>query len=238
MYDDDIDGIATSFLSETIRVDIEGIIKRYYVQYPESRVKLIPVASGGYMGTQFEGYFQTLYSILQHVEMKKEKHDRINVITGMLSPSDVRIIKDILSLFPIEYILLPDASDNLDRGYEANYKRLPDKGTTLEQIAMMAGSRLTIELSLFCPAECSPGEYLKETYGVPLVRLSPPVRLKNTDAFIRMPESICRWPPAAISSANTVSENLIAPMKAALESPPGSLRPKKPCSTFWMRKSG
>lgn len=186
MYDPDVIGIATTCLSETIGEDIEGIIKKYCGQYPESRVKLIPVASGGYMGTQFEGYFRTLSSILQHVEMKKEKHDRINIITGMLSPSDVRTLKDILSLFPIEYILLPDASDNLDRGYEANYNRLAEKGTTLEQIALMAGSRSTIELSLFCPVEYSPGEYLKDIYGVPLIRLSPPVGLRDTDAFIRI----------------------------------------------------
>jgi len=194
MYDPDVIGIATTCLSETIGEDIEGIIKKYCGQYPESRVKLIPVASGGYMGTQYEGYFRTLYSILRHVEMKMEKHDRINIITGMLSPSDVRILKDILSLFPIGYILLPDASDNLDRGYEANYNRLPDKGTTLEQIALMAGSRLTIELSLFCPAEYSPGEYLKETYGIPLIRLSPPVGLRDTDAFIRLLSEISGAP--------------------------------------------
>jgi len=194
LYDPDVVGIATTCLSETIGEDIEGIIRKYHTQYPESRVKLIPVFSGGYMGTQFEGYFRTLRSILQHVEMKKEKHDRINIITGMLSPYDVRTLKDILALFPVEYILLPDASDNLDGGYEENYSRLPDNGTTLEQIALMAGSRLTIELSLFCPSDDSPGEYLKENYGVPLVRISPPVGLRDTDAFIRLLSEISGVP--------------------------------------------
>ena len=134
LYDPDVVGIATTCLSETIGEDIERMIRKYHAQYPESRVKLIPVSSGGYMGTQFEGYFRTLRSILQHVEMNKEKHDRINIITGMLSPSDVRIIKDILSMFPIEYILLPDASDNLDGGYEESYRRLPDNGTTWNRL--------------------------------------------------------------------------------------------------------
>lgn len=192
LYDPDVVGIATTCLAETIGEDIEGMIRKYHAQYPESRVKLIPVSSGGYMGTHYEGYFRTLRSILQHVEMKKEKHDRINIITGMLSPSDVRTLKDILAQFPIEYILLPDASDNLDGGYNENYRRLPDNGTTLEQIAQMAGSRLTIELSLFC--EDSPGEYLKEYYGVPIVRLSPPVGLRDTDAFIQLLSEISRVP--------------------------------------------
>ena len=194
LYDPDVVGIATTCLSETIGEDIEGIIKKYHAQYPESRVRLIPVSSGGYMGTQFEGYFRTLRSILRHVDMKKEKHDRINIITGMLSPADVRTLKDILSLFPIAYILLPDASDNLDGGYEESYRRLPDNGTTLEEISLMAGSRLTIELSLFCPPEDSPGEYLKEAYGVPLVRLGPPVGLRDTDAFIKLLSEISGAP--------------------------------------------
>lgn len=192
LYDPDVVGIATTCLAETIGEDIDGMIRKYHTQYPESRVKLIPVPTGGYMGTQFEGYFRTLRSILQHVEMKKEKHDRINVITGMLSPFDVRILKDILSQFSIEYILLPDASDNLDGGYEESYHRLPDNGTTLEQIALMAGSRLTIELSLFC--EDSPGEYLKENYGVPLIRLGSPVGLRDTDAFIQLLSEISGVP--------------------------------------------
>jgi len=185
MYDPDVIGIATTCLSETIGEDIDRIIKNYHAQYPESRVTLIPVTTGGYMGTQFEGYFRTLHSIVRHVEMNPEKHNGINIITGMLSPSDVRALKDILALFPLEYILLPDASENLDGGYETEYRRLPEKGTTLAQIARMGGARLTIELSLFNTPEYSPGEYLKEKYGVPLVRLSPPVGLRDTDAFIK-----------------------------------------------------
>ncbi len=194
MYAPDVIGIATTCLSETIGEDIGAIIKKYHTQYPESKVKLIPVASGGYMGSQFEGFYRTLYSLVQQVEMDREKHDGINIITGMISPSDVRTLKDILSLFPLEYILLPDASENLDGGYEADYRRLPENGTTLTQIARMGGSKLTLELTLFNEPSFSPGEYLKETYGVPLVRLSPPVGLRDTDAFINLLSEISGSP--------------------------------------------
>lgn len=194
MYDPDVIGIATTCLSETIGEDIDRIIKNYHAQYPESRVTLIPVTTGGYMGTQFEGYFRTLHSIVRHVEMKPEKHNGINIITGMLSPSDVRALRDMLSLFHLEYILLPDASENLDGGHEAEYRRLHENGTTLDRIARMGGARLTIELNLFNPPEYSPGEYLKEKYGVPLVRINPPVGLRDTDAFINLLSEISGLP--------------------------------------------
>ncbi|MBR0597729.1 nitrogenase cofactor biosynthesis protein NifB [Sinanaerobacter chloroacetimidivorans] len=184
LYHPEVIGVATTCLAETIGEDIPRIIRDFHISHPEYNVKIIPVSSSGYSGTQYEGFFAALKSILKHTEMDGEKHDKINIITGMLSPADTRYLKQLLNELEIDYILLPDLSENLDGIYQDTYDRLPGGGTALADIAKMAGSRLSIELSTLVSEEYSPARYLYERYGVPYLRCSMPVGLRDTDSFI------------------------------------------------------
>lgn len=184
LYQPQVIGVATTCLAETIGEDIGGIIKRFYESHPDFSGTIIPISSAGYSGTQFEGFFTALRAIVSTVEMKTEKHNKINIVTGMLSPADTRWLKGLLEEMGLEYILLPDLSENLDGVYQPDYHRLPAHGTALEDIAAMAGARLTIELSPFVKDNLSPAQYLKDAYGVPFVRLELPTGLRNTDALV------------------------------------------------------
>lgn len=186
LYSPQVIGIATTCLAETIGEDVEGIIQSFYEIHPDlkEKVKLIPVASSGYSGTQFEGFFRSLYAIVSHTEMKKEKNNKINIITPMISPADTRYLKKLLSDMKIDYILLPDLSQNLDGTHEKHYNRLMGGGTSLEEISMMGGARLTIELSTFADDSYSPAKYLFDKYDVPYVRCPLPCGLRDTDVFI------------------------------------------------------
>ena len=185
LYHPEVIGVATTCLAETIGEDIGQIIKKFYDEHPDSLVKLIPVPSGGYMGTQYEGFFRALYGIIAHTEMDRTPNDKVNIITGPISPADTRYLKALLNAFEIDYILLPDLSKNLDGGYYKEYHRLPDGGTTLSEVSKMAGAKVTIELSTFSQEAYSPGKYLEEEYGVPYIRLNLPVGLRDTDALIK-----------------------------------------------------
>ena len=178
--------MATTCLAETIGEDLPRMIQDFYISHPEHDVKIIPVSSCGYSGTQYEGFFAALRAILQYTDMETEKHDKINIITGMISPADTRYLKDLLTQLGTDYILFPDLSENLDGSYQSVYERLPQGGTSLSDISKMAGSRLTIELSTLNSEAYSPGKYLNETYGVPLVRCNMPVGLRDTDTFIEL----------------------------------------------------
>ena len=185
LYHPEVIGVATTCLAETIGEDIEHIIKKFYDGHPDSLVKLIPVPSGGYMGTQYEGFFKALYAIISHTEMDSIPNGKINIITGPISPADTRYLKTLLSQFEIDYILFPDLSGNLDGGYYKEYHRLPKGGTTLSEVSQMAGANVTIELCTFIEHSYSPGKYLEEKYGVPYIRLNLPVGLRDTDTFIK-----------------------------------------------------
>ncbi len=184
LYDPDVIGVATTCLAETIGEDIPRLIRDFYKANPDCRAKIIPVSSAGYAGTQFEGFFAALSAIVKSVEMRIEPHDSINVITGCLSPADTRYLKSLFSEMGLNVILLPDLSENLDSGFQKDFKRLPEGGTSLTDISRMAGSRLTVEISTFISDSDSPAKFLHDTYGVPYVRCHLPMGLRDTDALI------------------------------------------------------
>ncbi len=213
LYNPEVIGVATTCLAETIGEDISHIIKNFYEKHPESTVKLIPVPSGGYMGTQYEGFFRALYGIVTHIEMDQEPNGKVNIITGQLSPADTRYLKALLSAFEIDYILLPDLSDNLDGGHFEKYSRLPKGGTPLQDISKMAGAKATIELSTFTDESYSPGKYLNEKFGVSYIRLDLPVGLRSMDALVKALSKVSGKPVP-----NTIKEERARYLDAMIDS--------------------
>ena len=185
LYNPEVIGIATTCLAETIGEDIKRISDVFYEAHPETKVKLITIASPGYGGTQYGGYFKALISIAQNTKMDITKNDKVNIVTGPISAADTREIKEILESFEIDYILLPDISENLDGEHSKEYNRLPSSGTTIEEIEHMAGAKATIELSTFVKDEDSVGKYLKDIFNVKNYRINIPRGLRDTDTFLQ-----------------------------------------------------
>jgi nitrogenase cofactor biosynthesis protein NifB len=187
IYDPEVIAVATTCLAETIGEDISRIIDKFYEENPEfKQIKIIPVPTAGYSGTQFEGYMKALTQIVKNVEMNPIKNNKINVVTSTLSPADTRYLKEILESFHIDYILLPDLSDNLDGVYKTEYNKLPSGGTDIQDIKKMAGAKITLELSSFTDENPSVAEYLYKTYGVPYKKCNLPVSLRDNDELIKI----------------------------------------------------
>lgn len=183
LYNPKVIGVMTTCLAETIGEDTSGIIERFYEENPEHRdITIIPVNSPGYGGTQYEGYFASVNSVVEKIDMDTEKNNKINVIIPPQSPADIRYLKSVFKMFGLDAILLPDISDNLDSGHSEVYSRLPKGGTDIEDIKKMGGARFTIE---FSDIECekSPARTLYEKYSVPYKSMPSPVGLKATDEF-------------------------------------------------------
>ena len=184
LYAPEVIGVSATCLAETIGEDLPAMIRRYYAHRPDCAARIITVPAAGYAGTRYEGWFRALRALVSQIGMQPARHRAVNVITGPISPADTRALKRLLRSLGLEYILLPDISTNLDGGREEPYRRLPSGGTPLARAAEMAGAAATLELAPFCPQEISPGRYLEETHGVPLIRLNLPVGLRDTDAFL------------------------------------------------------
>ncbi|MBZ4645945.1 MAG: multifunctional nitrogenase iron molybdenum cofactor biosinthesis protein NifN/nitrogenase [Clostridia bacterium] len=194
LYNPQIIGVATTCLAETIGEDISRIVTEFLQQENIRDVTVIPVSTPGYGGTQFEGYYSALKEIIKSIARDTTKNNKINIIAANLNPADIRHIKEILKLFNIEYILLPDISTTLDAPYSKEYRRIPEGGTKISDIESMAGSIATIEMSITIDDRYSPGKYLEETFGVPLYKCSIPMGLRNTDEFMNLISQICGRP--------------------------------------------
>ncbi|SDF85947.1 nitrogenase cofactor biosynthesis protein NifB [Desulfovibrio legallii] len=199
LYDPEVIGVATTCLAETIGEDVPAIIKEFKESHPEVTAHIIPVASPGYGGSQYEGFFRALHAIVRHTPMNPAPNGCVNIITGHLSAADTRALKALLEASGLDCILLPDLSQNLDGGHEATYNRLPQHGTPLARISLMAGARMTLELAPLCPEEYSPGACLQEAFGVPLLRLNLPIGLEDTDAFVASLEALGATLPASLA---------------------------------------
>jgi len=205
VYRPEIVGVLTTCLAETIGEDIWRIIAELYAEERDLRqIKIIPVATPGYGGTQTEGYYKALRAVVEELagqgdwenlgrdtslsgrlERKRAKC-RINVIPANLNPGDIRQIKQILEDFGIDYILLPDVSVTLDAPFLPEYRHIPAGGTKLREIRAMAGAAATIEMGMTVDDALSPGAYLRDQFGVPLYRLPIPAGMADTDRFLNL----------------------------------------------------
>ncbi len=187
MYTPSTIGVMTTCLAETIGEDINRIVDEFQKESEDENlknIKIITVPTPGYSGTQNEGYYRALRKIVEQVSVKCEKNKKINIICANLNPGDVRNIKSILECFGVEYTILPDVSNTLDAPHEKEYKRIPDGGTKIKDIASMGGALGTIEMGITLQDEESPGVYLRDTFGVQLYRCGVPIGIRNTDEFI------------------------------------------------------
>ena len=186
LYAPEVIGVCTTCLAETIGEDVSAIVKKFYEQNPGLGVKIINIASPGYGGTQNEGWFAALRAILEQTEQDKKPNGKINIITPQISPADTRWLKHFFGEMDVTFILLPDLSENLDGATEKKYKRLKTGGTSISDIAAMAGAKFTIEFSEFTDEKNSPAEFLKRAYGVPFVKLPLPIGLRGMDKLLHM----------------------------------------------------
>ena len=190
VYHPSVIGVVTTCMTETMGEDINRMIDTYLTDRKLYDVDIIPISTPSYSGTHTEGFWTAIRDIIVYYSGPTKPNECINIILPQVSPADTREIKRILDLMEIQYILMPDISQTLDRPFKTTYEKIPPGGTKKENIARMSGARATIQFGYNCPENLSPGTYLEEEFGVPLYNLPLPVGLQNMDTFIETLRSI------------------------------------------------
>ncbi|AVQ97425.1 radical SAM protein [Ethanoligenens harbinense] len=184
LYQPQVIGICTTCLAETIGEDVPRIIEKAKQEGIAPGITFVNVPSPGYGGSQFEGFLAATRAIVATLATDSTPNRSVNVIASYMTPAEMRTIKDILDAFELDYTLLPDISENLDRVYDPVYNRLPQDGTDLADIRRMAGARFTLEIGVFSNERNSAAEYLHETFGIPYKKVPLPIGLRGTDALL------------------------------------------------------
>ena len=114
---------------------------------------------------------------------RRRPNGGVNVMPGLVSPADLRHLKDILAAYGVAGTILPDISDSMDRPALLDYEKLPAGGTTLSDIRAMSGALGSIEWGRADHVAESAGTNLSRRFGVKNIRVGLPIGIRETDAF-------------------------------------------------------
>jgi nitrogenase molybdenum-iron protein NifN len=187
-------GVASTCLSETIGDDLPMLVDQYRkkLQQDDSAgpLDIVPVSTPAYSGSHADAFFaatravvETLCQPLDVAELGSDRPD-VNLFVGLLSPEDLRYLRELCDDLGLRATILPDYSETLDGQAEAQYKPLPDGGTPLSAIKTMSNARASICLSETIKKELRPSEHLASRFGVEETVLGLPIGIDATDSLI------------------------------------------------------
>ncbi len=105
---------------------------------------------------------------------------------GILSPADIRYLKEILEDFGLVYTMLPDYSDTLDAPAASTYEPIPRGGTPISSIASMGRAAATLVLSSTLSKQMDGGALLETRFGVPEIIVGAPIGIGKTDVLFNI----------------------------------------------------
>jgi len=178
-------GVATTCLTETIGDDVARLLIEFREEFKDLPLAhLVHVATPSYSGTHMDGFHGAVKAIADQLCVEAAPQNaRVNVFCGMVSPADIRHLKEICRGFGMEPIILPDYSETLDAPALLEYENIPSGGTSVADIRAMSGARASIELGRAITTQDTAGTSLSQRFGTPLFRLGLPMGIRETDAL-------------------------------------------------------
>jgi nitrogenase molybdenum-cofactor synthesis protein NifE len=190
-YRPELIGIATTCLSETIGDDVPMFIRNYReTNKSESVTPIVHVSTPSYKGTHIDGFHGAVKSLVSLAEKSDEKGSHVNLFPGMLSPADLRHLKEIVSDFGLPFVMVPDYSKTLDGSTWKEYHKIPDGGTPVQAIRETGSAKASFEFGRILSEDNSAGKLLKEQFDIPLYSSGLPIGINETDIFFKALEEI------------------------------------------------
>jgi nitrogenase molybdenum-iron protein NifN len=197
-------GIASTCLSETIGEDIPMLIKEFKGSTQQERIPVFVHASTpSYQGSHMEGFQEAVLSTIKSLARKDAPGTHINLFSGMISPEDIRYVKEIMQCFELPVVLFPDYSDTLDNPTWGEYQLVPEGGTPLSSIANTANAMATIEFRNSTENQgerekksrrITAGRFLEKEFQISCLQTGLPIGIGLTDAFFGLLEKLSGKP--------------------------------------------
>ena len=191
-YKPDVIGVATTCLSETIGDDVPMILREYKKEFKNGSPMpiLIHASTPSYQGSHIDGFHAAVHAAVKALAEKMPWQRLINLFPNMVSPADLRYLKEILEDFGVPYMMLPDYSQTMDGGPWGEYHRIPPGGTPASAIATAASAMASIEFGSTIEAAKSAAGFLDVMFGVPAWHLPLPIGIKGSDKFFSLLETL------------------------------------------------
>lgn len=201
-YKPEIIGISTTCLSETIGDDVTLFLHQLKSEDFDGKTEFAVASTPSYQGTHIDGFHEAVASMVRKFAKPGTPGNHINLFPGFVSTEDLRLLKEIVTDFGVEAILLPDYSESLDNPIWQTYKRIPEGGTSVEEIEKSGSAKASIEFGTILNygklsgrvknlnLTKTGGQYLEKELDVPLVRLPMPIGIIQTDHFFEELEKV------------------------------------------------
>lgn len=188
-------GIATTCLSETIGDDLHLHLREYRQENPNTHgPDLVHVSTASFKGTHADGYHAAVKALVETLAEGGPRKSFLNILPNIVSPADLRYLKEIIADFELSSILLPDYSDTLDGPASDHYEKIPPGGTPLEEIRRMGKARATLEFGHTLSERTTAGSVLQDRFNVKRYTLGLPIGVTESDFFFRMLEKFSGRP--------------------------------------------
>lgn len=197
-YKPEVLAVTTTCLSETIGDDVKQFMAEYQRETElEDLPHFVTASTPSYQGSHADGFHEAILGAVSALATPDKKGEHVNIFTGMFSPADLRYLKSVFEAYKLGYVMLPDYSETLDGSSWSEYKRIPDGGTSVEEIKSTANAQVSIQLGrVFNKAGVSrikkgqtsfttAAKFLEATFDVPAITLPWPVGVEATDQFFQ-----------------------------------------------------
>jgi nitrogenase molybdenum-iron protein NifN len=181
-YHPQLIGIATTCLPETIGEDV-GMLLREFRPEGAAPFLMVHVATPSYRGTHVDGFHATVRALVEQLAEGGPAGEHVNVFPGMVSPADLRYLKEVFADFGLEATLLPDYSETLDGPQLDEYQKIPAGGTPVASVRAMGRARMSLELGRTLAKTGTAAAFLESQFGVARSQLGWPVGVLETDRF-------------------------------------------------------
>ena len=185
-------GVPTTGLAETQGSDISMAVGDFRKKYPEyNHIPVIPLSTPDFSGCLETGFAKAVEGVInilvpdaKSAGTKPGKRPRqVNVlVNSSLTPGDLEALKDMIELFGLRPVVIPDLSDSLDGHLPDNdFNPLTIGGTPVVEVPTLGDAKATLVIgaSMYAAADL-----LLTKTGVPDYRFDHLMGLQANDQFI------------------------------------------------------
>jgi nitrogenase molybdenum-iron protein NifN len=191
VYRPELIGVATTCLTETIGEDVGPMLARISdpVDGIEAETGIAPATlvhapTPSYAGTHADGYQAAVAATVARLAEPGETTSTVTLLPSIVSPADLRYLREVADGFALPHSVLPDYGERLDGVTVARYEKLPPGGATPAEVSAAGHAKASVTLGgLVSPGVKVAGEILAGQYGVPQHKLPLPIGIRLTDAF-------------------------------------------------------
>ena len=181
--------LMSSGLSEAQGSDMNRALKAFRLQYPKfGRNEIVTVSTPDFYGSLENGYSALIESMISQLvpeqKLRSIRKKRINLLLShMLTPGDIELIRQYVEAFGLQPILVPDISRSMD-GHLAkpDYLAVSQGGTDVNMLRQLGQSSLTLVVG---PSMQRAGQILNSRSGVESVYFPHLMTLAEMDRFIQ-----------------------------------------------------